>query len=478
MTKPEERLSGALQENILTLLVFDDAACKTIRGSVTPQLFESSVFREVAGHAIDFIDQFGSAIGDHLADSLEHVLNGDDKRKAASYKRLLDNLFLARDGVNAEYVISQLHKFVRQQNLKSAVVRAVEAIEDGRIDAAEVELQKGLNTQVNVFSKGVSLGDVNDALSFLDIDQPALMTGISELDRRGIGLQRQEMLAIMAPAGFGKTWGLIHLGKWSLLQRQCVVHITLEMSERRCTQRYLQAFFAISKREANVRLPTLKKDRDGGMTDVFFEEVQRASLQDANIRSVLESRIKREFRRRPPLIIKQFATGTLTMRQLESYLDGLERYHKITPGVLLIDYPDLMALDTENLRTATGAVYKELRGLAVARNFALGVASQSNRAGAQARMVEATHAAEDYSKIATADTILTYSQTTAEKKLGLARLFTAKARNEEGAFISLITQAYGIGQFALDSAHLGAADYWEYLAGNGKRKGNNDEGDD
>lgn len=464
----EERLSGALQENILTLLVFDDKACKLIRGSVTPQLFESAVFREVAGHAIDFIDQFGEAIKDHLADSLEGILEGSDKRKASSYKRLVDNLFLARDSVNAEYVISQLHKFVRQQNLKSAVVRAVEAIEDGRIDAAEVELQKGLSSQVNVFEAGLVLNDAKQVMAFLEEEEQPLLTGIEELDRRGVGLARKEMLVVMAPAGHGKSWALMHLGKWAILQRQTVVHITLEMSDKKTAQRYLQSFFAISKREAKVKLPTLQKNESGAMTDVFYEEVERKTMRDPNIRAVISHRITREFRRRPPLVIKEFPTGSLTMPQLRSYLDGLERYHKIVPDVLIVDYPDLMAMPNEDVRLGTGQIYRELRGLAVERNFALGVASQSNREGAKAKMVEATHAAEDYSKVQTADNILTYSQTPMEKKLGLARLFSAKARNDEGAFIALITQAYGMGQFALDSAHLGYGNYWDYLAKGGK----------
>ena len=467
--KEEEKLSGALQENILTLLVFDDAACKTVRGSLTPQLFESSVFREVAGHAINFIDQFGEAIKDHLPDSMESILLGDDKRKASSYKRLLDNLFIARDSVNAEYVISQLHKFVRQQNLKSAVIRAVECIEDGRIDAAEVELQKGLNTQVVTFSKGTTIADPASALSFLDEHEQPLMTGIEELDRRGVGPMRKEQLVMMAPAGMGKTWGLIHLGKWALLQRQTVVHITLEMSEARVAQRYLQAFFAVAKRDAAAQIPTFRKGKDGSMEDVFYEEVKRLSLQDPNIRSKLASKIKREFRRRPPLIIKQFPTSSLTVTQLDAYLDGLERYHKVIPDMVIIDYPDLMALDEANLRTSIGSTNKALRGQAIRRNYAQVIASQSNREGARARMVDATHAGEDYSKIATADTVLTLSQTPMEKKLGLARLFTAKARNEEGAFISLITQAYGIGQFALDSAPMGQGDYWDYLSRGGKK---------
>uniref|UniRef100_UPI00135C3F2E hypothetical protein n=1 Tax=Cellulomonas citrea TaxID=1909423 RepID=UPI00135C3F2E len=142
MKDDDTKLSGALQENLLTLLCFDDRYCKPARAVLTPQLFESAVFREVAGHAIAFIDQFGAPIKEHLPDHLEHILEAGDK-KAASFRKLVENLFLAKDSINAEWVMTQLHKFVRQQTLKSAFLTAVEAFEAGDVDAAEVALQGG-----------------------------------------------------------------------------------------------------------------------------------------------------------------------------------------------------------------------------------------------------------------------------------------------------------------------------------------------
>jgi uncharacterized membrane-anchored protein YjiN (DUF445 family) len=140
--KEEEKLSGALQENILTLLVHSDDGCKIIRSAVTPRLFESAVFRTIAEHAIDYIDQFHEAPKAHIVDSLEVILTDEkEPRRAASFRRLLVQMEQEKEDVKVEYVVSQLHRFVRQQNLKTAVIRAVEAIEDGRIDAAEVELQ-------------------------------------------------------------------------------------------------------------------------------------------------------------------------------------------------------------------------------------------------------------------------------------------------------------------------------------------------
>lgn len=473
--KDDEKISGALQENLLSLLVFDDKHAKLIRSAVTPRLFESAVFREVAGHAIDFIDQFGGAIKEHISDSMEHLLNDENPRKAESYKRLLENLFMAKDSVNAEYTISQLHKFVRQQNIKSAIVKATEAIEDGRVDEAEVEMQKGLNTQINVFERGSSLREAAANPTFLGDDaSAAFMTGIEALDEKGIGPERGTQLLFVAPAKKGKTWFAVQCGKMALLQRLSVVHITLEMSETKMLQRYMQAIFSISKKDAIQKLPRMRRGEDGRLDDVFFEEVERLSFDDPNIRKKLTSRGAKFFNKKRDLIIKQFPTSTLTITELEAYLDGLERFHKIVPDLVIIDYPKLMKLDVANLRTSLGATHEQLRGVAVKRNHAQIVLGQSNREGAKSKVVDETHVGEDFSLIQTADVALTYSQTEAEKKLGLARLLTAAVRGEQSGDMILMTQAYGVGQFCLDSCVLGGG-YWDFIGNNGSRPQERDD---
>jgi replicative DNA helicase len=142
---------------------------------------------------------------------------------------------------------------------------------------------------------------------------------------------------------------------------------------------------------------------------------------------------------------------------LRAYLDGLERFHKIIPDVIILDYPDLMDIDGNQLRVDTGKIYKDLRGIAVSKNLAMVVASQGNRTSASAKMVTDSMVAEDYSKIATADNVLTYSQTPQEHKLGLARLFVSNGRNDEDKFVVLISQSYTTGQFCLDSALMSSA---------------------
>lgn len=464
-----ERISGSLQENLLTLLCFDDRNCKLARAAITPQLFESSVFREVAGHAIDFIDQYGEAIKDHLPDHLEGILRGDDSRKAASYQRLVDNLFASRETVNGEYVISQLHKFVRMQTLKGALIRAVEAAEDGRVEEAEVEIQKGLKTQVVSFSSGLNMSDSKQVAGLFDqLDEPGFDLGIKHFDDLGVIPRRKQLTVFLAPRGRGKSWFCVYVAKMALLQRWTVVIVTLEMSQNRYGARILQAFFSVSEREGLTRVARLKTGRDGSLQDILYEEIERASLRDPDSRNVITAKVRREFRRRPPLIIKEFPTKGLDIMGLTAYLDGLERHEGVVPDLLVVDYPDLMKHDAKNKRVEIGEIVEQLRGIGVARNCAVVVPSQSNAAGEKATTVQTTDFAEDISKLATADVVYTYSQTPAEKRLGLARLGAGKDRNHKDGFHVLITQAYNIGQFCLESVPL-PNDYWQVIDPKQKR---------
>ena len=161
--------------------------------------------------------------------------------------------------------------------------------------------------------------------------------------------------------------------------------------------------------------------------------------------------------------IREFPTGSLTINDLRAYLDTLEQVEHVVPDLLIVDYADLMKIDGANLRIDTGIIYRELRGIAMERGCALVTASQSNRSSADAKWVREGDIAEDWSKVMTADTILTYSQTVDERKLGLGRIFVAAVRDENDKWACLITQNYQMGQFCLDSIRLDDDVYWRIV---------------
>jgi hypothetical protein len=187
------------------------------------------------------------------------------------------------------------------------------------------------------------------------------------------------------------------------------------------------------------------------------------SMDDPHIRKKLERRIDRwSTRLLDNIIIKEFPSGHLTVLQLRAYLDNLETSEKFVPDLLIVDYPDLLKLDKDNYRLDLDDAFKELRGLAVSRNIALAAVSQSHRSAAKAKQVGVENVAEAYSKIAHSDVVLTYTQTPAENKLGLARLHVAAGRNDKDKFTVVISQAYNTGQFVVDSSIMRGT-YWQNL---------------
>jgi hypothetical protein len=450
----EDRLDGTVQDNVLCVLCFDEKWAKVARGALTVRHFENSVLREIAGIAIDYLDKFGVPVGDHLPDYLEDILKGDDTRKANSYRNVVTELMAAHESksINGEFVvIGQLHKFVRQQTIKSTVKTIVECMEDGRIDDAEVAMEKGLRAGVSVFNPGLNLRDPKQALRFLEQPDKPYRMGVEALDRFDIGPAPKTLMLMLGATNKGKSWGLIHVGKHCMIQRKSVAHLTLELSEDKTMGRYMQSIFSISRKQGLVKVPRFNKGFDGSIRSVEFDELNPPSTQDDDIHEYLERRITRRLKYNVPFAVKSFAAGSLTIAGLNAWLDGLERHEGWTPDVIIIDVAENMALDAKDLRGSIGRLFVQLRGVADERNAALVTGSQVNRAGMDKQTITSTDMAEDISKAFTADVVLSYNQTAIEQKMGLARLHVAKNRDGEVGMTALITQSYPMGQFCIDS---------------------------
>jgi len=258
------------------------------------------------------------------------------------------------------------------------------------------------------------------------------------------------------------TWWLIHNAKRALMQRLKVCVVTLEMSEDRYAQRLLQNLLSLSRREAEIRIPTFDTDELDRLVGIGHRiEKNRPVLSNKADLAKIEGKLTK-LRFHKNILIKAFPTRSLSVNGLKAYLDSLERMHRFIPDVLILDYADLMKVNTNNYRIELGALYAELRGVAVERNLALVTASQANREGARSQLITDTNVAEDYSKIAISDCVMSYNQTKEEKRLGLARIYVTSGRNEEDKFAVLISQAYGLGQFCLESRKI-ETDYWNVM---------------
>lgn len=456
-TSLEDELTGALQENVLTLLCYSEKAAATIRRLVEPALFENLTYRRIAERASNYIDEFGAPAGDHIADEVGDLIASSLPRRADTYRRTLTLMHDTHEGINEEYVLSRLTAFIRSQQLKRTVITAMKALQAGRVADTEMILQDALNDRIEPFDPGLLFWKPDQALRFFDTQDNALPLNIKPLDAARVGPAPQELFTFIAPTGKGKTWFLLHVAKQAVKLRKKTVFVSLEMSSERLRQRFVQAYFSYGKR----------KLRDAAGNHVTLQGIkrrkrERPTLDDENTQTTLANFIH-ESGRRIPLIIKQFPPASLTMSGLQAYLDSLAQLHHFQPEVLIVDYADLMQHDTNNLRIDLEHTYQQLRGLAIERNLAVVTASQANRLGGQddTKLVTLAHVAESIGKVNVADNVVTYTQSRREQPYGLARLFVAKARNDVSHFTVAITQAYHLGQFCLDAIRMPGERYGE-----------------
>ena len=458
------------------MLSYSDEHCTTIRNLIEPE-FWSGPYALISRRIYEYIDRFKKAPKDHIADLLADKL--DDKKESSIYEDILISIRDNYENINPPYVMSQLENFIKRQSLRTIAIDLAKALQkdtDESLEEAEKLIKQSTTQTASLFDPGLRLSNKDRVLDFLDQQASCFPTGIPEFDKRGFGPTRKELWLYIAAAKRGKTWMLIQLAKMAMIHRLRVVHITLEMSEDRSAQRYLQALFAMSKRNEKQIVTKFERDSLGRMVGFDEKEIKpKLNMQDPHIRKKLEKKID-QFGASllDNVVIKQFATGTLSVHQLEAYLDGLESNERFSPDLLIVDYPDLMNVDKDNYRLSIDEIYKDLRGIAVTRNLALAVVSQGNRSSEKAKNVGSDHVAEAWSKIAHADCIITYNQTVAEQKMGLARLYVAGGRNDEDKITLIISQNYAMGTFVVDSILMSGANYWPNLP-KGGRDGEEDE---
>lgn len=452
-----EKLNGTLQENVITLLAHDEKSGKVVANLIDPSLFEGE-YRTIAERCTEYWKRYGIPPKEHTADLFDDIIGDKGNRKAATYKRILTSMYQLAPSINAGYVLDRLQTFARMQRIKTGVLKSAEKLSSQQelaIEEVEEIWNELLRDRAGDFDRGVKLTEVDRFLDFFKEHYTEFTTGIPILDQNRFVPFRGGTMVMIGATGKGKSWWLIQLGKQAMLRRKKVLHITLEMPAEEVMLRYYQSLFSATKREAKAvaitRLEVEKGKVDGFTPDEIIPDF---SLESNNVELELASRMRSIGARLENLVIKRFPTRQLTVPKLRAFLDNLEAVDRFIPDIVLLDYLGIMHTDARDHRVSLGRTFEDLRGLSVERNFHLSTAHQSSKLGADARTVEATHVAEDWSIIGTSDQVITYSQTKAEAEFGLARLYVSKARSDNDKFSVLITQSYPVGQFVLESTRL------------------------
>jgi len=296
------------------------------------------------------------------------------------------------------YVKDKSLEFCRKQALKKALESAVDQMQANKYESIVETIKKAVSVGT-VASAGHDFFNEMDA-RFTHLRRDTIATGLPELDKKEIlqgGSGKGELHCVVGASGSGKSHFLVMIGANAMRHGKNVLHYTFELSETSVGIRYDSNLCAIDSNE-------VMDNKDNVKAHYEKEKLGR-------------------------LFIKEYPTNTATVQTLRAHVEKLSLKGFI-PDIIIIDYADIMrsSRQYDSLRHELKLVYEELRALAMELSLPIWTASQSNKEGANADVIDMTNMSEAYGKAMICDLIVSLSRKPHEKATGWGRLYVAKNR--------------------------------------------------
>jgi replicative DNA helicase len=299
------------------------------------------------------------------------------------------------DSQDLEFVMEQTLDFCRNKVLKNAIVESVDLLKLGKYDAIKNKIDKAMTAGAERNVGHDYVESVEDRYN--QATRHILPTGWEVIDNlMDGGLGKGELGVVVAPAGIGKSFLLVNLGANVIKKGKNVLHYTLELNEAYVGLRYDSVITGIANQELKYNIDSVKdtvKDIKGN------------------------------------LVIKYYPTKTAAISTIFSHVERYKILGK-EPDMVIVDYADLLrgSGGTKEYRLELGNIYEELRGLAGQLEIPVWTASQANRSALQETVIQADKIAESYSKIMTADFVMSLSRKIEDKVAGTGRIHVIKNR--------------------------------------------------
>jgi replicative DNA helicase len=360
---------------------------------LNPKFFESDAGQWIIQETIEYFSEY-KTLPTLEVFKVEMDKINDEVLKIA-IKEQLRAAFQRKNDEDLEYVKDSFLDFAKNQAIKSAIITSVDLLQVGRYgeikDLVDKALKAGQPRNIGHNWKD----DIDMRLA--GNSRIVVPTGWDAIDVMiGGGLGAGELGVIAAPSGIGKSWALATIGANAAKLGKRVAVYTLELNESYMGLRY----------------------------DTIFTGIEPGSIPnnpDA-VRQVVDS-IKGD------IIIKYYPARSVTVHTLAAHLEHLTM-NKLRPDIILVDYADLMRATTKTdaRYQELGIIYEELRSFGGEYGIPIWTASQTQRSSIQDEIIEADKISESYSKIMTADLVISLSRKLEDKANHTGRAHIIKNR--------------------------------------------------
>jgi len=390
------RYGKTFQEGLVQLIYEDRPFADQITEVLKRDFLELDYLRVFLQKITDYRDRYGRHPSVHaITTILKTELDDEDeviRRQVREYFLRIHN----REMTDVEYIKETSLDFCRKQNLKEAMLKSVEFLQNSSFDE--------ISTVIN---DALKLGSDNNfgydymadfETRFVPRYRVPCTTGWPEIDKLcGGGLGKSELGVVIAPTGAGKSMALVHLGTQAIKEGKTVIHYTLELQDRIIATRYDSCITGYP------------------LSDIInFKEEVYDEIKDLD----------------GTLVIKEYPTKSASTNTIKTHLSKLIK-RGITPGMVIVDYADLLkpVVVRKEKRSELESIYEELRAISTEFQCPVWTASQTNRSGLNAEVITMEQISEAFNKCFVADFIFSISRTIQDKQNNQGKLFIAKNRN-------------------------------------------------
>ena len=383
----------SFQSKIIASLMSDIKFIQTISDMISSNMFDSDsnkwLVKTIKEYYLKYKKQPTLEVIKYKIDEIDNAV-----LKSGVIDKLRD-VWKNIEATDLEFVQSETLDFCKNQALKNAILESVELLENKNYD--------GIKSIIDEAMKAGTTRDLgHDYIPSLDLrlEESARATVktpwdvINDIMDGGLGAG--ELGVIVAPAGIGKSWTLQALGSGVIQNGKTVIHYTLELNQTYVGLRYDSIFSGVTT--SNIKY--------------YKEEVQKKI-------TALKGK----------LLIKYFPTKSASVQTIGAHLKQIE-LSGIKPELVLVDYADIVKPTGHfrEKRHAIGSIYEDLRGLAGELEVPIWTASQANRSALEEEIIGADKVAEDYSKVMTADFVMSMSRKVEDKIANTGRFHIIKNR--------------------------------------------------
>tara|TARA_R110000796_G_scaffold40145_1_gene99595 strand:+ start:697 stop:2046 length:1350 start_codon:yes stop_codon:yes gene_type:complete len=389
-----DRLSSygySFQIKVIASLFTDKLFINQIAEILSPKYFESDANNWIVETVLEYHREFKTSPTLEVIKVKQQDLDHDVlKEQIVAHMKDAWRYIEADD---LPFIKQQAIDFCKNQEIKKAILGSVDLLKHGQYDEIKTKIDDALKSGGDKDIGHDYMLSIEER--YTDAVRDTKETPwevINDLTDGGLG--KGELAVFVAPAGIGKSWGLINIGAHAIKKGMTVLHYTLELNQAYVGLRY-----------------------DSVVTGIANQNLKHYQSQ---VKEALE-------KMDGELIIKHYPTKSVGVLGLRSHVEKCIMQDK-RPDIIIVDYADLLKGHGQEKRHELEGIYEDLRGMAGEYDIPVWTASQANRSALEEDVIDASKVSESYGKVMVADFILSLSRKVQDKLAGTGRWHVIKNR--------------------------------------------------